>query len=354
MGAQEITQLLEEELLPFTPDNVRAVAGECGLEAGNLEALTQEVVARGTRRSLEVLERFFETLEVRLSLFPIERHLLSGGGVYVWGSDSLRRKCEGKVELRNEKNLLVEEFSFRLPKEKCLNWVRLEVWAGLTTLQVSTYFMATKGRAYFRTKGINEVAIEEVLKAGAVLAPFLPVMGIEDLDRGFEALKRLGKRRGWVEGEYVLAKTESAWFLRRGALIGDPEADANLLARRPTTLRFPGDVEITIEADWLWDHMGLTYVRIRRGEEAFDAYDRWLREFRAHPLHKDPIVKALRRGLEDRLLYFDKYGWGDTFEKLSPEMLAFIRALAAHEDPLQALTEERLDPYITAEFFADL
>jgi hypothetical protein len=71
-------------------------------------------------------------------------------------------------------------------------------------------------------------------------------------------------------------------------------------------------------------------------------------------LCRDPIVKALRRGLEDRLLHFDKYGRGDVFEKLSPEMLAFLLALATHEDPLQALTEERLGPYITAESFADL
>jgi len=354
MDVQEVIDFLGEELLPFTPDNVRAVAEGRRLGAGGLEALTQEVVSEGTRRSLEVLEKFSETLEVRLPLLPIEEHLLSGGKVYVWGSDPLKRGQEGKVELRNEKDLVVEEFSFRFPKEKRLDGVRLQVWAGLTILGVSTYFMAAKGRAYFETTGLKEAAVEEVLKVGATLSPFLPAMGVEDLDRGFEALERLEKRKSQVEGQYVLAKTGRAWLLRRGLLLGDRKADRNLLAGRPVTLRFPGEVEITIEADWLWDHMGLTHVRIRRGEEVFRAYDRWLREFRAHPLHREPITKAFRRGLENRLLHFDKYGRDSAFEKLSPEMLAFIRALAVHEDPFQALAEEKLGPYITAEFFADL
>jgi hypothetical protein len=123
MGAQEVIELLEEELLPFTPDNVRAVTEGRRLGAGDLEVLAQKVVAEGTRRSLEVLERFFEALEVRPSLLPIEKHLLSGGKVYVWGSDPLRWGQEGKVELRNEKDLVVEEFSFSLPKERCLDGV---------------------------------------------------------------------------------------------------------------------------------------------------------------------------------------------------------------------------------------
>jgi hypothetical protein len=354
MGAQEVIELLEEELLPFTPDNVRAVTEGRRLGAGDLEVLAQKVVAEGTRRSLEVLERFFEALEVRPSLLPIEKHLLSGGKVYVWGSDPLKWGQEGKVELRNEKDLVVEEFSFSLPKEKRLDGVRLQAWAGLTILGVSTYFLAAKGRAYFKTIGLNEVAVEEVLKAGTTLRPFLPAMGVEDLDRGFYALESLGKRKSGVEGEYVLAKTARAWLLRRGLLLGDGRADRNLLAGRPVTLRFPGEVEITVEVDWLWDHMGLAHVRIRRGEEVFRAYDRWLREFRAHPLHRDPVTKTFRRGLESRLLHFDRYGRDSAFEKLSLEMLAFLRALAVHEAPFQALAEERLGPYISAEFFADL
>ncbi len=100
--------------------------------------------------------------------------------------------------------------------------------------------------------------------------------------------------------------------------------------------------------------MGLAHVRIRRGEEVFRAYDRWLREFRTHPLHRDPVTKAFRRGLENKLLHFDGYGRDSAFEKLSLEMLAFLRALVVHEAPFQALAEGRLGSYITAEFFADL
>jgi len=354
MDAQGVIELLEEDLLPFTPDNVRAVAEGWRLGAGGLDALAREVVFEGTRRSLEVLGKFFETLEVRPLLSPIEEHLLSGGKVYVWGSDPLKWGREGKVELRNEKDLVVEEFSFRLPKEKRLDGVRLQVWAGLTILGVSTYFVATKGRAYFKTIGLNEAAVEEVLKAGATLSPFLPAMGVEDLDRGFEALERLKKGKSQVEGQYVLAKTGRAWLLRRGPLLGDPKKDGNLLAGRPITLRFPGEVEIAIEADWLWDRMGLTHVRIRRGEEVFRVSDRWLREFRAHPLHRNPVTKAFRSGLQSEFLHFEKRGRSDTLEKLSPEMLAFLRALAAHEAPFQVLAERGLGPYITAEFFADL
>ncbi len=78
---------------------------------------------------------------------------------------------------------------------------------------------------------------EKVLKAGATLSPFLPAIGIEDLDRGFDALERLEKRKSQVGGRYVPAKTGRAWLLRRGPLLGDPKKDRNLWRGRP--IAFP-------------------------------------------------------------------------------------------------------------------
>lgn len=61
--AQKVVQVLEDKLLPFTPEKVRKIAEEEGL-GGDLDAIAQEVLEEGHRRMMAALHGLWETLGI--------------------------------------------------------------------------------------------------------------------------------------------------------------------------------------------------------------------------------------------------------------------------------------------------
>jgi hypothetical protein len=67
-------------------------------------------------------------------------------------------------------------------------------------------------------------------------------------------------------------------------------------------------------------------------------------------LSKNPIVDAIKAGLNQTFERF-RNGEENSLSEVSPKMLAFLKAFVDHENPLQALADRKLRPYVVAELF---
>jgi len=364
-----VIQFLENEGLPFTWGEVMRVVEEFSPGVGGAfdpfvgEAIAHEVVVEGIRRSVAAVGKFLDLLEVPLPLkedlsYRIETQLSWNWSVALW---CLRRKGKYQLEMAVEKpgSTVTPKQSFRLPNPKPLRdigEVSLDIQPGRVVLRSPSYapdLAVANGRAFFRVRLYEPKDLEELKKASRkakALAPFLSLMGVEDLREAIEALRGLKEGEVRAEGPYVLAKGERLLALRRGAIFGDPDLDGALLLGRDVTLAFPGEVEVSFRPYWTSRRMNLCGLKIRWKDEVFQGEE----GFWADPILRDPIAKAIQNGLREEFERLESRPSSSSLGKVSPRMLAFLRVFASCEDPFQALAEGGLHRHATAELFADL
>ncbi len=343
---QRVIESLEEDLLPFTPDEVRRVFWERGLR-GDPETISGEVLEEGVRRTMEAVRSLKETFgELPYPEGVLEEHLRRGGWftVSLYTSEpNMRGLLIGSVELgdenpwpRENSPFFVKDIEGRFPPAFFLS-----ARPGLPEVFLPN-LVATRERVFFRDR---KRKLEDTLKHLRTLRPLFASLRLSDLEEVMEALAGLESGEARMEGDYVLAKSGEVYALRKGGILGDPWLDGAILLEKKVSFTFPGGVEIALRTRWSLESASLDWVRIRFGKEGvlLDG-----RTSRISPLHKDPLISELQAVLTEKLEGLEQKG------TLSPKMLAFLRAIAQHEDPLRALAEGRFSPYVTAEFFRDL
>jgi hypothetical protein len=181
------------------------------------------------------------------------------------------------------------------------------------------------------------------LKVGPGRKPFLPAIGLGDLEDAFRVLGELREGERRMEGAYVLVRGDDFWIFRRGPLFGDLALDGDILAGKEVKITFPGDVEISFVASWGLppDPVLLFNVNIRWEEESV-LFDGEEHGFEGALLHKNPIVHALQEGLRAEFEFAESGEGSPYLEKVSPKMRGFLRALAYHKDPVGALAKGEL------------
>ncbi len=183
-------------------------------------------------------------------------------------------------------------------------------------------------------------ALEVSLQRAQYLRPFLPAMGLEDLENAFRVLRGLREGERRMEGPYVLVRGDDFRIFRRGPFFGNLAVDGAILAREEVKITFPGDVEISFTA--FWDPppnpVLLLNVNIRWGEESL-LFDGEEQGFLGALLHKNPVLHALQEGLKAEFEFTENGEGSPYLEKASPKMRTLLRALAYHKDPLGALAK---------------
>jgi hypothetical protein len=349
MNATEaIIEVLEDNLLPFTPNEVAIAAQELGI-GGNIKVLSREVLEEGVRRAMEAVRGLRETFgELPYPESTLEEHLRAGGGVAVEFSESglpSYRLVWGGGQRRGigykKGYLLLMGGEFSVPTregEFCGNFY-FNAWPGVPRVHLGKLH-ATRGRVFFRE---GEGGLEKALKNVRALGPLFASLGLSDLEGAMEALAKLKDGEAWTEGPYVLARDGDAYALRRGSVLGDPSLDGAVLLGREVRLSFPGDVEIAFRTRWTPDDAVLDWAHVRLGEEEVFLHGR---STSVTPIHGNPLVSEMRRALVREL-----EGREGEF---SPRTLAFLKAFARHEDPFGALAEGTFPLHVKAEFFLGL
>jgi len=342
---QRVIESLEEDLLPFTPDQVSRVFWERGLR-GDPETISGEVLEEGVRRTMEVVRGLKETLgKLPYPESALEEQLRRGGWLTVslWSTRPNLRGLAGRVELGNKNieskenpHFFVEDKDDRFPHS-----LYLSAEPGLPRVSLPN-LVATRERAFFRDHGRK---LEGTLNHLRTLRPLFASLGLSDLEGAVEALANLKDGEARMERDYVLARDGNVYALRKGGILGDPQLDGAILLEGEVELSFPGGVEIAIRSRWRLGDATLDWVRIRFREESvlLDG-----RISRISPLRRDPLTPELQAVLTEKLESLEQKG------ALSPKMLAFLRAIAEHEEPFRVLAEGRFSPYVTMEFFRDL
>jgi len=342
---QRVIEFLEEDLLPFTPDEVKRVFEERGLR-GDPETISGKVLEEGVKRAMEAVRGLKETFgKLPYPESALEEHLRRGGWLTVslWSTRPNLRGLAGRAELgnRNAESKENQLFHVEDKDDKFPRSLYLSAWPGLSKVSLPN-LVATRERAFFRDHGRK---LEDTLKHLRTLRPLFTSLRLSDLEGAMEALAGLKDGEARMEGDYVLARDGNTYALRKGSILGDPHLDGAVLLGNDVRLSFPGGVEIAFRSRWRLGDATLSWVRIRFGEEdvLLDG-----RISRIGPLRRDPLTPELRAVLTEKLEGLEQKG------TLSPKMLAFLRAFAEHEDPFGALAERRFSPYFTAEFFRDL
>jgi hypothetical protein len=179
-------------------------------------------------------------------------------------------------------------------------------------------------------------------------------MDLGGIGEALEELAKLKNGETAVLGDYVVVKDKGSLILRKGLVFGDPYLDGELLAGREVRLAFPGDVEIALKALWGIGGVEVEYVNIRLGEEeARLEIGRSIAGSVGLPLEEDPITGPIQSKLRREIELFEA-GRSQDLEKLSPMMLAFMRAFAEQENPIDALKKGNFHLYAKAEPFFDL
>jgi len=353
---EKITQVLEEEGRPFTPEEVRRVVSESGVEVRGeaIDELVQEVLEEGTKRTLAVLYKAQELLGV--PQHPKAESLLRDGGfVHMrFAKDGRGYDYEVGVRLGDKtgKILAYDLFSaprgFYSPEEFDL---RFE--SGLVTTTALSGTVVGKSWAFF--KGHDSEKLEDVIETVHVLRPVLNAMGISDIESALEELSYLESEEVQLENGYIMAKDEEFWFLKRGAILGNPTLDRALIAGETVALSFPEDVEVAFQVflDDTWadtGHLHIARTRIRWGEEAFNIRGR---RAPCPTLDKESLAKAIQEVVRGEVEDLES-GARLHLLNLSPQMLTFLKAFARHEHPFHALAEGRFAPHVKAEFFLDM
>jgi len=355
-AVEKIARLLEEEGLPFTPEEVRRIVQQHKLETGNtdIDTVARAVLEEGHRRTLEVLGGLQEALGVPL-LSRVEEVLPKGGWVSVeYRNTPLNGEVMARVQGEDD------GLYFPLPNRPLLKGFELHLGPGTASLALANFdftswLSVNKGKVFFSVGNCGEdkgECVRETLQDVKTLRPALAPMGFPDLEEAIEALSRLGEGESRVEGPYVLARNERAWMLRRGLIFGEPRLDGDLLLEREITLSFPGDVEMSFSVRWEYPFMSVRflYVRWESEELLIDTNGSF---FFANTLERDPVTLAIRSGLEKEVEYIERR-WSSRIVDSSPKMLTFLKALSRHDEPLRALAEGKFLPYAKAQLFLDL
>jgi hypothetical protein len=354
---EKIARTLEEEGRPFAPEEVKRVIDESGVEvkSSDLDELVQGVLEEGLKRTLSVLDKAWELLGV--PPHPEAENLLrEGGEIHVWYSKDDRGKDhEVGVRLVDKTGTVVVDggfysppMGFYSPEEFMLRFGR-----GLVVIETSSGVVVGRSWAFF--KGHDSEKLENAADTVYVLRPILTSMGISSMGNAFEELSYLGNGEVQVEGEYILARDEKFWLLRRGTIFGDPTLDRALVSGETVAFSFPEDVEVGFKVflDDFWvnaDRLYIAYTRIRWGEEAVvigggRAPCRFL--------DKGSLTKAIQSRLKQEIALFE-VGKSSALREASLEMITFLKALSDHEDPFKALAEGKFRPHITAQMFLDM
>ncbi len=349
----KVIGLLEKNLLPFVPEEVRWVIETYYLEVEDEETLAREVVAEGLERSVSALHAFLEGVRgARLpkEVAEIEERLREGGTVRAWcipdGEASLGRALV-RVEVEDEKGK--QEVSF--PDHGAFGELYLWTFMGFVDIETSMGLEASSGGwAFF--KGYSEEALEETLRTAISLRPLLLTMGIPDLEEGLVDLRDMKEGERWVEGGYTLIRDGHVWLLKRGSLVGDPDLDYTLIRGEPVTLAFPGDVEITFKAEFFKDEMSLVQGSFRFGEETLRFVPK--DEFFSYLIDTAPAMHALQRGLSRKFKRWEEAGDSSFFEGLSSRTIAALKTFAELRDPFWFLAEGKFHAHVTAQLFFDL
>ncbi len=326
MTKEKVVQILEEDIIPFVPHGVMQVIQEYGLDG--TEELTREVLEEGVRRTMETLGKLWEVFGVsappEAEAYLREDHYLriygDGRGVWVQGKGRDIKLPLSDLEPFEGAPLI------------------LHAYPGLVVMD-DPWFMGAKGRAYFRADSTEDPeALEVSLERAQYLRPFLPAMGLEDLEKAFRALRELREGERRMEGPYVLVRGDDFWTFRRGPFFGNLALDGAILAGEEVRITFPGDVEISFTASWDSppNPVLLLNVNIRWGKESV-LFDGEEQGFEGALLHKNPIMHALQEGLRAEFEFAESEEGSPYLEKASPKMRGFLRALAYHEDPLGGL-----------------
>jgi len=353
---EKAIKLLEEEGSPFTLEEVQRLVQDRKLEATNrdVDAIARAVLEEGHRRTLEVLGGLQEALGVPL-LSQVEKVLPKGGWVSVDYRDTLLgSQVVARVQGQDE------GLHFSLPHRPLLRGLEVHLGPGTVSLALedpglTSWLSVKKGRVFFKTDNCGEdkgECVRKVLQDVKTLRPLFVSMGLSDLEGAVEGLSQLDEGESEVEGPYALARNERAWMLRRGLVFGEPRLDGDLMLEREIALSFPGNVEISFAVRWEYSFMSLSflYIRWEREEVLIDTNRSF---FFAETLERDPVTSAIRSGLEKEVEYVER-GWSSRIVDPSPKMLAFLKALSRHDEPLRALAEGRFLPYTKAQLFLDL
>jgi len=350
-GTEEVIELLESNRYSFTPEGVRALMEERNLKLEeDFDTLAQVVVEEGLKRMTGPLNELWDTLGIP-SLPELEKSLKDGKTVRVWCVKPLTKGQE-RVEVSIAGGLgsgPSERVPFPFP-EHLPEGLDVTASTGWVTFYTPSGLLATNGRAFFKTN--NQSDLEKALETARILRPALSAMGLPDIEEALGELKELKHGEARMEGPYVLARMGSYWVLRRGLVLGDPQLDGALLADEEVGLS-SGKVEIAFRFYWWREGANLDYVRFRLGEESIYLWKDGLST--GYSLDLDPVTKVIRSRIERAFEYHERSGGhGSPLKGASPKMLAFLRAFAEYETPLQALVEDKLHPYVTAELFSEI
>jgi hypothetical protein len=360
METREIIKVLEENLLPFTEENVRAVIDVYPPGANDL---VEEVLEEGVRRSMRALDALWEALgsspdasvretaeeflryEKGVELLCLPKHLLSPDldedyeedeeyieddeGCSEEGENERGFAREGRVEkgigeslggelpdkknppegrleeemvmevrfMREFGNLTLESAYAQLPASGPFRTLVAKVKPGLAEISVGSSLYAVNDRVFFEGKNLEDV--QKALKGVEALRPYFSSVGLADLGGAFLALQGLEEGEAKVEGPYLLARS-GRWFLRRGLILGDPELDRDLLSGKPVTVSFPGGVEFLLRALLEGDRLEPWKLRLLEVGIHFKGEDV---SFGPHfspvdVFRDDPVFEAIQAGLQ--------------------------------------------------------
>jgi len=413
MKAHEVIQVLEENLLPFTEENIRAVID---VYPPGADDLVEEVLEEGVRRSMQALDAIWEALgsspddsvrkmaeeflrhEEGVELLCLPRYLLSPDEDEEYVDDEeeyldeeedeeglveedrveegIRKDLEEEVAdkknppegepteemalevrfVRELDGLIVESGYTLLSASGPFKTLVAKIKPGLVEIGIGSSLHAVNNRVFFEGKSLEDV--EGALKGVEALRPYFSRVDLADLDKAFLALRGLEEGEARLEGSYLLARNER-WFLRRGLVLGDPKLDRDLISGKPVTLSFPGDVEFLLRASLERDTLQPWKLRLLEVGVWFKGEGVHFGPHfpRIDVLQDDPVFGVIQTRLEKGLRSLEK-GTGSPLQAslnaCSPRMLAFLKAFVKSEDPLRDLAEGRLQTHAAAELFAEL
>jgi hypothetical protein len=246
---QRVVQLLEDEVRPFTPTEVEKALQRYDLDL-NAQTLTKQVIEEGYRRTVESLGGLWRTLGVS-PLCEAEEALREGGSLQAV-CVNYKGKATVAMTIRHQHHPELE-VTYPFPEYRGPGFT-LQAQTGWVLLETYTRIYATRGRVFFTTSEAEK--IEEALMEARALRPLLESMRIGGLEEAIEELATLRDGEARMAGEYLLARNENIFSLRRGGVFGELALDAALLTQREVALFFPGDVELSFRVEWPLEKRG--------------------------------------------------------------------------------------------------
>jgi hypothetical protein len=261
---------------------------------------------------------------------------------------------ELKISIGGEK---LSRFSFIAPLDLTEEGLNFSIWPDVVYFSTRSGLTTLNKRPFFRSS--NPEDIEKALSVAKTLRPFFSAIGLEDLESALRVLAPLQEGEARTEGPYVVAQMGGVFALRRGLMLGDPHADGSLLTKEEAHVVFPEGVALDLKIEIKLDSdlhletpfLRITQVRIQVGDEEASFSD--LGSARSI-FFRNPILRALKSGFKEELRLYQGEVSPNVWDKFPPRVAAFLIAFVKHEDPLTALASGKLQPYATAELFANL